>query len=134
MRRALAVKISFEMGTEWQRRKGPGDSSKAEADGRAVPYRRSRRQDDRDAARLLRPKRHMVPRTWAMMPGHCPRACSPAPTATVLDYWPCFLARRADSPVQPATRDGGKSWDLMRVAVPGGEVVPFFAQSLPVFR
>src|SRR5258708_4724747 len=83
--RGLAVKISFEMGTDG---KATGlVIHQSGSDGRAVRI-------DEAAAKTIealppsQPKRHMVPRTWAMMPGIVPRMLT-SPDGTVLDYWPC---------------------------------------------
>jgi Tol biopolymer transport system component len=71
-----------------------------------------------------------VPRTWAMMPGIVPRMLT-SPDGTALDYWPSF-SPDGQTVLFSRTRDGGKSWDLMRIAASGGTAVPFFGQPLPV--
>jgi len=71
-----------------------------------------------------------APRTWATVPGIVPRMLTSA-DGTALDYWPCF-SPDGQTGLFSRTRDGGKSWELMRIAASGGEVAPFFSPPLPV--
>jgi Tol biopolymer transport system component len=68
--------------------------------------------------------------TLMKMPGIVPRMLTAADGVT-MDYWPCF-SPDGQTVLFSRTRDGGKSWELMRVAATGGEASPFLGKPLAV--
>src|SRR5690348_8746480 len=67
---------------------------------------------------------------WMKMRDIVPRMLT-APDGVAMDYWACF-SPDGQTVLFSRTRDGGKSWELMRVAARGGEPAPFFDSPLPV--
>jgi dipeptidyl aminopeptidase/acylaminoacyl peptidase len=123
----LPVKITFELGPD-----GKATGLVIHQGGRDGQAPRI----DEAAAKAIealpppKPKGHPMARTWSIMPAIVPRTLTGGDGVS-LDYWPCF-SPDGKTILFSRTRDGGKSWTLMRMAASGGEAVPFFSQPLAV--